>query len=63
MNHKISKNAGKQVILDEYVNATVTYNGKETIYDDATQMQRKFYREIRKARREQAAVEMAEPKI
>ena len=46
--------------MDEYANATVTYNGKEMSYYDATQIQRKFEREIRKARREQAAVEAIE---
>lgn len=55
----ISENAYKQATLDEYANATVTYNGKEMSYYDATQIQRKFEREIRKARREQAAVEAA----
>ena len=56
----ISENAYKQAALDEYANATVTYNDKEMSYYDATQIQRKFEREIRKARREQAAVEVIE---
>ena len=55
----ISENAYKQATLDEYANETVTYNGKEMSYYDATQIQRKFEREIRKARREQAALEAA----
>ena len=52
----ISENTYKQAALDEYANATVTYNGKEMSYYYATQMQRRFGREIRKARREQAAL-------
>jgi len=55
----ISENYYKPDILAEYANKTVTYNGKEMSYYDATQQQRKIEREIRKAKREAAAVEAA----
>lgn len=55
----ISQNAYNQTILDEYKNATVTYNGQEIDYYQATQMQRRMEREIRAAKRELAAVEAA----
>ncbi len=38
--------------LDEYVGETVTYNGKELTFYEATQAQRKIEREIRKSKRE-----------
>lgn len=55
----ISQNAYNQTILNEYKNATVTYNGQEIDYYTATQIQRKIEREIRAAKRELAAVEAA----
>ncbi len=55
----ISKNAYDQATLNEYASATVTYNGKEMSWYEGTQYQRKIEREIRKAKREQAAVEAA----
>jgi len=55
----ISENAYKQAVLDDYASKTATYNGKEMSWYDATQVQRKIERDIRKAKREQAMVEAA----
>ena len=55
----ISKNAYDKATLNEYANKSVTYNGKDMSFYDATQEQRKIEREIRKAKREAAAVDAA----
>ena len=48
----ISENAYKQADLDSYASKTVTYNGKDIDYYEATQKQRYFERGIRKWKRE-----------
>lgn len=55
----ISQNAYDQATLNEYKNATVTYNGKEINYYKATQIQRQLERKIREAKRQVAAVDAA----
>jgi hypothetical protein len=55
----ISENAYDQATLNDYANKTVTYNGKEMSWYDGTQYQRRIEREIRKAKREAAAIEAA----
>lgn len=55
----LSENAYQQATLDEFAERTVKYNGKEYSFYDATQLQRRFEREIRQAKREAAAVEAA----
>jgi hypothetical protein len=55
----ISENAYSQAVLDDYASRTATYNGKEMSWYEATQVQRKIEREIRKAKREKAMVEAA----
>lgn len=55
----ISENAYSQAVLDDYASKTATYNGKEMSWYEATQQQRKIERDIRKAKREQAMVEVA----
>lgn len=55
----ISKEAYNKATLDEYADKKVNYNGKEIDFYKATQTQRRYEREIRKAKRELAAVEAA----
>ncbi len=55
----ISKNAYDKEMLNEYASKTVTYNGKEMSYYEATQKQRYFERQIRNSKREASAVEAA----
>lgn len=55
----ISENAYDAATRNEYASATVTYNGENISYYEATQIQRRIEREIRQARRELAAVEAA----
>lgn len=55
----ISENAYSKAELDSYAAKTVTYNGQEMSFYDATQKQRAMEREIRKAKREEAALEAA----
>lgn len=46
-----------QEMLDEYNNAKITYNGKEIPLYEATQMQRKFERQIRNDKKQLAALQ------
>ena len=55
----ISENFYDPTILDDYANKKVSYNGKQMSFYDGTQYQRRIEREIRKAKREAAAVEAA----
>lgn len=55
----ISKQAYSEADLKSYANKTVTYNGKEMSYYEATQKQRYFERQIRNTKREASAVEAA----
>jgi AraC-like DNA-binding protein len=55
----ISVEAYSRVDLDHFSARMVTYNDKEMTYYDATQEQRRIEREIRKAKREAAALEAA----
>ena len=55
----ISENAYDQATLNEYASETVTYDGKEMSYYDATQYQRRIERAIRAAKREEAVVKAA----
>jgi hypothetical protein len=55
----ISEEAYTQKTLDEYADATVEYNGQEMSVYEGTQKQRAFERQIRAAKREAAALEVA----
>ncbi|MDY6866624.1 MAG: phage minor capsid protein [Chloroflexota bacterium] len=55
----LSENAYQEADLTDYANKTVTYQGQEISYYDATQIQRKIEREIRAAKRVSAAVTAA----
>jgi hypothetical protein len=55
----ISENAYRQAELDDYADKTVTYNGKELSFYDATQQQRLFERRIRHWKRQAGALEAA----
>ena len=48
----LSEHANTKAYLDELNNATVTYNGKEMSMYDATQLQRRMERQIRRYKRE-----------
>ena len=53
----ISKNAYKEADLNSYANKTVTYNGKEISFYEATQKQRAIERKIREWKRRASALE------
>ena len=55
----ISQNAYNDATLKEYENRTVRYKGQEMSFYEATQLQRGYERSIRRAKREQMAVEEA----
>jgi hypothetical protein len=55
----LSENAYQEADLTDYANKTVTYQGQEISYYDATQIQRKIERKIRAAKRVSAAVAAA----
>jgi hypothetical protein len=55
----ISENAYSEAQVKEYADKTVTYNGKEMSFYDATQYQRGIERKIRKLKRDKAALEAA----
>ena len=52
----ISENAYEQATIDEYADMMVDYNGQEISMYDATQVQRKYEREIRALKREAAGL-------
>jgi hypothetical protein len=55
----VSENFYNEQMLKQYADTTVTYNGKSLSYYEATQVQRRYEREIRKAKRELTALEAA----
>ena len=55
----ISKNEYTKAILESYADETVTYNGEEISFYEATQKQRAIEREIRKVKREASALAAA----
>lgn len=55
----ISESAYSQSDLQQFASKTVTYNGREMSFYDATQEQRRIERAIRKAKREASALEAA----
>lgn len=55
----LSESAYPRQTLNEYKHRTVDYNGKTMSYYDATQMQRKMEREIRKTKRTLAGIDAA----